>query len=256
MAGFQELRVGRELDFVGRAEFNPNIKGNVSTERYCSVDWFDQATLDLATATNTFNKNYVLTLGGTSDDGALQAAGHIGFDGTTGTGDNEISFLSTALIFDITQEPEIEMRIKIADVSGTFVYFGFSDATSESTPAATIDADGGLTNAATDAAGFVIDADLGSSSIYCASVKTQSAAGTVQSVDTGLDYSDNATKNLRVKLDSSGNASFYVDGVGKGYIASAVADVPLCAILNYGTRNDGGSVHIYARYLKKWQDIE
>lgn len=242
----QQVSVERELVFKGHAAMESNVKGNLSTERVCSVDWFDGVAL------NTTN-DYTQTLDGTSDAGALTAGGYCGLTLTTGTGDNEVSFLGTSLVFDITYKPEIESRIKIADVSGTFVYFGFSDANTEATPAATIDADSGtLTAVATDAAGFVIDADLGTSSIYCASVKT---GGTVQYVDTGIDWADNESKNLRVKLDASGNAYFYVDGVQEGYIASAVADVPLCAIWNYGTRANDGSNIVYARYLKKWQDI-
>ena len=227
MAGFQQIRVGKEIEFVGDAAQAANIKGYPSTERMSSVDWFDQTTLDVT-------NDYTQTLGGTSDAGALTAGGEHGFKGTTGTGDNEVAFLATGLIFDITQGPVIETKLKITDVSGTVVYFGFSDATSETTPAATIDADSGtLTAVATDAAGFVIDADLGTSSLYCASTKTGAA---VQSVDTATDWADAQSKVLRVALDSSGNARFYVDGVELGYIASAVADVPLCAIINYGTR--------------------
>lgn len=242
-----KVYVDDSLIFKAGAEHTTNIKGNPSTERMCSVDWFDQTALD---TTN----DYTQTLDGTSDAGALTAGGEPGFKGTTGTGDNEVSFLATGLIFDITQEPEIEAKIEITDVSGTVVYFGFSDATSETTPAATIDADGGtLTAAATDAAGFVIDADLGSSSLYCASVDN---GGTVQSVDTAIDWADGESKRLRVKLDSSGNAYFYVDGVQKGYISAATdSDVALCAILNYGTRAADGSNTVYMRYLKKFQDI-
>ena len=241
----QQLNVDRELQFKAQAAIDDNIKGNPSTERMCSVDWFDQTTLD---TTN----DYTQTLGGTSDAGALEASGKHGVKFTTGTGDNEVSFLGTALIFDVTQEPEIESKIEITDVSGTFVFFGFSDANTESTPNATIDADSGtLAATATDAAGFVIDADLGSSSIYCASVNN---GGTVQYVDSGLDWTDGQSKRLRVKLDSSGNAYFYVDGIQEGYIASAVADVPLCAIYNYGTRANDGANYVYARYLKKWQN--
>ena len=237
------------LEFKAEAKTKDNVKGNLSTERMCSVDWFDGTALD---TTN----DYTQTLGGTNDLGALTAGGEPGFKGTCGDTDNEISFLATGLIFDITQEPVIEAKIKIADVSGTVVYFGFSDATSETTPAGTIDADGGtLTNAATDAAGFVIDADLGTSSLYCASVNNQSAGGTVQSVDSAIDWTDNQSKILRVALDSSGNARFYVDGVQKGYIALAVADVPLCAILNYGQRAAVANTVVYMRYLKKWQDV-
>ena len=242
----QQVIVNRELRFEGSAAVTDNVTGDLSTERMSSVDWFDQTTLD---TTN----DYTQTLGGTSDAGALVAGGECGVKFTTGTGDNEVSFLGTALIFDITQEPAIETKLEITDVSGTFAFFGFSDANTESTPVATIDADSGtLTAGATDAVGFVCDADLGSSSLYCASVNN---GGSVQYVDTGIDWADGEGKALRIKLDSSGNAYFYVDGVQKGYIALAVADVPLCAIWNYGTRANDGANYLYARYLKKWQNI-
>ncbi len=238
--------IGDEIEFVGEARTDQNVKGDLNTERMCSVDWFDQTALD---TTN----DYTSTLGGTSDAAALTAGGEPGVLLTTGTGDNEVSFLATGLIFDITQSPAIEAKIEITDVTGTFVFFGFSDATSETTPAGSIDADSGtLTAVATNAVGFVIDADLGTSSIYCASTN---AGAAVQSVDTGIDFADGESKRFRINIDSSGNASLFVDGVQKGYIALAVADVPLCAIVNYGTRADDGANTVYMRYLKKWQDI-
>ena len=241
-----DVYVDDQIIFKTAASQDNNVKGNLSTEKMHSVDWFDGKALN---TTNDYNQ----TLGGTSDAGALQGGGYAGFKGTTGTGDNEVSFLATPLVFDITQSPIIEAKIEITDVSGTFVYLGFSDAATESTPAATIDADGGtLTAVATNAVGFVIDADKGSSSVYCASVN---AGGTVQSVDTGIDYTDGQSKRLRIALDTSGNAKFYVDGAQEGYISSAVADVPFCACLNYGTRANDGANTIFMRYLKKWQDI-
>ena len=238
--------VDDSIEFKAEAKIKANVKGNLSTERMCSVDWFDQVTLD---TTN----DYVSTVGGTDDAAAMTASGYPGLTLTTGTADNNVAFLATGLIFDITQKPEIEVKLKIVDVSGTVVFLGFSDATSETTPSATIDADGGtLTAVATDAAGFVIDADLSTSSIYCASTKTGAA---VQSKDTSIDWADNESKILRVSIDATGNARFYVDGVQKGTILLAVADVPLCAIINYGTRAADGANLVYARYLKKWQDI-
>ena len=242
-----DVYVDDQIIFKTAASQDNNVKGDLSTERMHSVDWFDRRAID---ATN----DYTQTLGGTSDAGVLlDGGGQVGFKGTTGTGDNEVSFLAGPIVFDITTSPTIEAKIEITDVSGTFVFFGFSDAGGESTPAATIDADGGtLTAVATNAVGFVIDADLGSSSVYCASVN---AGGTVQSVDTGIDYTDGQSKRLRIALDTSGNAKFYVDGAQEGYISSAVADVPLCAILNYGTRANDGANTVFMRYLKKWQDI-
>jgi len=241
-----DVYVDDELIFKAQASLDDNIEGNPSTKRMCSVDSYDQVALDVT-------NDYVQTLDGTNDAGALAGGGTPGFKGTTGTADNEVSFLGTALIFDITQKPEIETKLEITDVSGTIVFWGFSDANTETSPAASIDADGGtVTAAATDAVGFVIDADLGTSSLYCASVNT---GATPQTADTAIDWTDGQAKRLRVALDASGNARFFVDGIQKGYIASAVADVPLCEIKNYGTRANDGSNTVYFRYLKKWQDI-
>jgi hypothetical protein len=238
--------VGDRLIFKAGASINDNVVGNMSTEKMSSVDWYDQTALDVT-------NDYTQTLGGTSDAGALTAGGEQGFKGTSGTGDNEISFLGTALIFDITQKPVIETKLEITDVSGSVAFWGFSDANTETSPAGTIDADGGtVTAVATDAVGFLVDADFESSSLYCVSVNN---GGTAQSVDTGLAYTDGQSKVLRIALDSSGNARFYVDGLEKGVIAAAVSDVPLCEIKNYGTRaNDSSNTFIW-RYLKKWQDI-
>lgn len=243
----QNVYVDRSLTFKAGAASTPNVKGDLSTERYCSVDWFDHKALD---ETN----GYTITIDGTSDAVGCDGGGKIGVKFTTGTGDNEVSyFAATPLIFDITQKPAIETKIEITDVSGTIVFFGFSDAVTETSPNSTIDADSAtLAAAATDAVGFVIDADLGTSSIYCASVNT---GGAIQSVDTGLDWTDGQKKVLRVELDASGNAKFFVDGVQKGYIALAVADVPLCAMFNAGTRAADGANYAYARYLKKWADV-
>ena len=242
----QTVNVDRHLKFKADAAVQDNIQGNPSTERMCSVDWFDGYALDVT-------YDYYQKLDGSDDAGALEAGGKHGVKFTTGTGDQEVSFLATGLIFDITQKPEIESKIEITDVSGTLVFFGFSDETSEATPIATIDAAGATPTAgATDAVGFCIDADHDTSSIYCMSTTDGT---TIQEVDTGIDWVDGESKKLRVKLDASGNARFYVDGVEVGYIVSAVSDVPLCAIWNYGTRADDGANYVYARYLKKWQNV-
>lgn len=243
----QQVNVERELRFRGAAVRGDNIKGNPSCEKMAICDDFFGAAVD---TTNDYNS----TLDGTSDavayDNTPGGGGWIKM--TTGTGDNEISFLATNLDFDIDQEPEIETRLKLADVSGTVVFFGFSDATSETSPAATIDyADGTLAAAATDAVGFVVDADKGSSSIYCASI---ASGGSVTATDSGVDWADNETKVLRIRLNSDGDAEFLIDGVVKHIQQTAVTDVPLCAIWNWGTRDNDGANYVYADYLKSWQD--
>jgi len=241
----QNINVQRTLSFNAQAAIDVNIKGDMLPERMNSIDWFDGDTLD----TNL----YTVTVGGTNDAIALGQAGEHGVKFTTGTADNDVCFLATGLIFDMTNSPAIGTKLELTNVSGTVVFFGFSDAVLETTPACTIDADGGtVTAVATDAAGFLCDADLGSSSLYCVSVNN---GGTAQSLDTGIDWADTIGKRLRVKLDATGNAYFYVDGVQEGYLPLAVADVPLCAIFNAGTRANEGAMTVEARYLAKWQDV-
>ena len=134
------------------------------------------------------------------------------------------------------------------------LFFGFSDATSETSPAATIDyADGTLAAAATDAVGFVVDADKESSRIYCASIATGGSVTASEALPQTA-WTDGQSKTLRVALDSSGNATFYIDGVAVHYEATAVTDVPLCGMINYGNR-DGSSDVIYTRYVAMFQDI-
>jgi hypothetical protein len=242
----QQVNVNRTLSFNDSAEHRTNIKGNPSTERYCGVDWYDQVAID---TTN----DYVSTLGGTGDAVALVAGGATGVLLTTGSTDNEVSFLGTGLIFDISKSPEIEARVTIDDVSGTSFFFGFSDANTESTPASTIDyADGTLAAAATDAVGFVVDADKSSSLMYASSIATGGAVG---ATSTGITWTDGQTKVLRVQLNTEGDAYFWVDGNLVAIRQSAVTDVPLCAVYNYGTRANDGSNTVTVKYLKKWQTI-
>ena len=240
----QVVNVDRKIVFKADANEQPNITGDMDCERMHFVEyWFDDTTSALWTE----------TLDGTSDNIAPTAGGYPGLTLTTGTADNEVSFLGTALVFDITKNPVIETYVSLVDVSGTSFYFGFSDANTETSPASTIDyADGTLAAAAADAAGFVSDADKSSSLYYAAHIKT---AGSVAGASTGETPTDNTWQRLRIKLDSSGNCTWYINDTAVYHKAAAVTDVPLCAVYNFGTRADDGSNVVYVRYFKAWQDI-
>jgi len=240
----QQVRVSRHIQFVGDANEADNVKGNLSETRMTFVDWF---------AGDTVATIYTETLGGTNDDVAPIAGGIPGLSLLSGDTDNEVMFFGTGLIFDISNNPVIEAKIRITDVDKTSFYFGFSDANTETTPASTIDyADETLAAAATDAAGFVSDADKSSSLFYAAHIKT---GGSVAAATTGITPTDSTWYVLRVKLDSSGNCWWYINGVQKYYKAAAVTDVPLCAVFNAGTRDNGGGDAVYGKYLKAWQDV-
>ena len=96
------------------------------------------------------------------------------------------------------------------------------------------------------------NADKSSSLFYAAHIKT---SGSVAAATTGTTPTNSTYYVLRVALDSSGNCTWYINGVAKYYKAAAVTDVPLCAIFNFGTRADGGGDAIYVKYFKAWQDV-
>lgn len=240
----QQVKCSRSLQFVGDADEYYNIEGNPSHKKMVIEEyWLDDTTSALWTE----------TLGGTNDDIAPTAGGVPGLTLLSGDTDDEVSFLGTALIFDISNNPVIECKVRITDISQTSFYFGFSDANTETTPASTIDYAGGtLAAAATDAAGFVSDADKGSSLFYAAHIKT---GGSVAAASATILPTDSTSNILRVKADSSGNVTWYINGVARYYKATALTDVPLCAIFNFGTRDNGGGDAVYAYYFKAWQDI-
>jgi hypothetical protein len=92
-----------------------------------------------------------------------------------------------------------------------------------------------------------------SSLLYYGSIAT---GGSVSATSTGITWADAAKKTLRVELDSSLTARYYVDGVQVGTKALAVTDIAagFCATFNYGTR-EGAANYLYMRYLAKFQDI-
>ena len=239
----QTVNVDRHLVFKADAAEQDNVKGNLSAERMHFVEhWFDDTTSALWTE----------TIDGTNDDISPIAGGVTGLKMHTGDTDNEVSFLGTALIFDITNEPEIEAKVRITDIDKTVFFFGFSDANTETSPACTIDYDTTtLAAAATDAAGFLSDADKSTSLYYAAHVAT---GGSVAAATTGITPTDAAYHVLRIKLDSSGNATWYIDGTPVYYKATAVTDVPLCAIFNAGVRANGAGDDTYLIYFKAWQN--
>ena len=238
----RELKISESIEFRQGANYRPNILGNLSSKRMCVADWFwydSQA-------------NYTVTLDGTNDAVAAIGGGIPGLSLLSGDTDDQVGYMGTGLIFDISQAPFIETKVRITDVSQTSFFFGFSDANTESTPDSTIDyADATLAAKATDACGFVSDADKSSSLFYAASIATGGAVG---ATSTGITPADATYKVLGLGLDTSGNASYYIDGELVAYRASAVTDVPLCAIFNFGTRDNGGGDAVYVTYLKMWQD--
>ena len=240
------ITIDREIVLRGDAGLKANIKGNFMEKKRHDSDRFTGIALD------TTNR-WATSVPGTSDTIAISEVQGGSCLITTGTGDDDSCMIASAIIFSDTKNAEVEFRITISDVSQTALFVGFSDAKSESNNSIAIHypADS-LTTVATDAAGFVIDADHATSSIMCAS--TAGGSDTTP-VDTGIDWADGETKTLRVKLNDDDSATFILDGDVVARIPASVATGTLmCATVQAATRAAGSGETVRIHSYDSWQD--
>jgi hypothetical protein len=237
---------GKSLEFNGgESRHKANVGGSMLEKRVHFQDNFTQEAINADVWTST--------VGGTNDTIAISETAGGSLLLTTGEADNDASHLSGAIIWNGTTAAVAEARITITDVSGTAIFFGFSDAKAESASLIAIGYPGNtLTTTATNAAGFVVDADHATSSIMCEGVKADADA---TSVDSGTDWADGETKNLRVELDTAGAAAFFLDGTGVGFVASAVTTATLlCVTLQVQTRANDGANTVRLHRIDVWAD--
>lgn len=239
------IKIDRELELRGDAGLRSNTLGHFMERKRHDSDRFTGITLD---ATN----RWAVSVPGSSDTIAISEVQGGSALITTGTADDDTCMISSAVIYSGDKAAVMEFRITISDVSQTALFVGFTDAKLETNTNMAIHypADA-LTTVASDAAGFVIDADHATSSIMCASV---AADVDTTAVDTGVDWADGETKTLRVILDGS-RATFVLDGDVVASIASSVtSSTLLCASVQAGTRDAGTGETIRIRSYDAWQD--
>ena len=245
----RNLNVSKEIEFIGDASHGRNILGPLMEKKRHQSDRFTNIALD---TTNV----WAVTNDGTADSIAISEVQGGSCLITTGSADDDSNKMATAIIYSASKKAVCEFDVTISDVSGTALFVGFSDAKTEANNSIAIHyASDALTSVATNAAGFVIDADsatAGASTIMCEGVKANTD-GT--SVDTSIVWADGERKRLRVELDGDGNAIFYVDETLVGRVADAVTSATLlCCTVQAMTRAADGSNTVYVHSYDAWQD--
>ena len=242
----RNLLIDSTIAFNREATRTYNVLGPLFEKKRHDYDRFTGIVLD------TTNR-WATSVPGTADSIAISEVQGGSALITTGTADNDSCMLAGAIIYSDTKLAIVDFRLTITNVSGTSVFVGFSDAKSESNNSIAIHyAADSLTTVATNAAGFVIDADHATSSIMCASVATDVDT---TAVDTTVDWADGETRTLRVVLNSDASAMFILDGVVRAKIASAITtDTLLCATVQAMTRDADGSNTVRVRSFDAWQD--
>ena len=242
-----KVLIDRELKFLGAGNLKDNVVGALKEKKRHTVYRFGGIAID---STNDWS----VSVPGTSDTVAISETTGGSALITTGTADNDSCMMSTAIIYEGDQNGEVEARITIDNVSGIGLFFGFSDAKSESNNSLALHypADS-FTSDATDAAGFVVDADHESSLIMCAS--TQTAGGDTTPVSSGVTWTDGQTKTLRVRMLPDDNVQFLLDGATVAQIPSSITSATLmCVTFQAITRNNEGSETIRVHSVDTWQD--
>lgn len=246
----RQLIIDDKLRLRGDSQTRLNIEGALGEIKRHYSDRFDGIALD------TTNR-WATSLPGTADTIAISEVQGGEVLITTGTADDDSCMLSSAIIFSADKAAIFEVKLLITDVSGTAVFAGFTDAKTESNNSIAIHyASDALTTVASNAAGFVIDADHATSSIMCEGVKANTDA---TSVDTGVDWADGEAHILRCVLDVDGNATFYLDnglvGAVTGFVADAVTDSTLlCFSVQAMTRANDGANTVRVQRYDAWQD--
>ena len=236
------------VQIIGDANHGGNISGNAKEYKRHTTYLFDGIALD---TTN----DWAVSVPGTTDSVAISEVQGGSALITTGTVDDDSCMMATPIIYSGTKNAIFEAKITVSDVTGTALFVGFSDAKSESNNSIAIHyASDTLTSVATNAVGFVCDADsttAGASMIMCEGVK----AGTDEtSVSTGTTWADGETKTVRLELVGD-EATFYLDGVRLGYMDDALTAATLmCFTVQAMTRANDGSNTVYVHRVDIWQD--
>ena len=241
------LNIDRQIEFRNKTHAS-NVVGEMQERKRHDWDRFARPTLDTTNLWTTYTTGTT----GPATVAISEIQGGICLI-TTGTADDDSVAMAKPIIYSADKKAIVEFNVYITDVSGTGLFVGFSDAKNEANGNLPIhypvDV---LTAVATNAVGYVIDADHATSSIMCCGVK----AGVLATADdTDIDWADGETKTLRVELDVDGNAAFYVDGNNVGYVANAVTDSTLlCPTVQAITRANDGANTVRVKAYDAWQD--
>lgn len=129
---------------------------------------------------------------------------------------------------------EMEARVKISAITNISLFVGFTDTLSLEMPIHSAASANTLTSNASDAVGFMFDTSMTADTLWCVGVKADTDGTAVSS--TIAPVADTFIR-LKVELDASGNATFYINGVRVGTMADAVtATVALTPVVGAFTR--------------------
>jgi len=213
----QQVNVDRELRFRGVANQKRNIEGIPMTAKVYLDDHF------LTGATS-----YMGWLERETNGGTIAAGTGMGgtITMTTDGSDNGCAEFYRVAHFSSSKNCGMEARIQLNTITSAGINVGFVDAVHAvdnqinfeiTAAAATL-----VAGRATDGAAFVFDTDGTPDVWYCCAVDSDVEGTPVAAIGTLAPVAATYA-NLRVQLDSDGNATFYYNGNAVGYLPACLS---------------------------------
>lgn len=214
MAGFEEVKVNRSLDFVGAANEEANIGGYPLWKKVFFGTHFVGAVTDNAWTSAT--------------QGATVAHGtnaHTVTITTDATDDGCGEVYHTTRQWRASKNCIMEARIQMSAITGIGVNVGWADAVHNTNDQINfeLNSSNALVNGrATDGAVLIFDTDADTDVWYCAAVDSDTEGTPVATLGSLAPVAATYA-NLRVALKSDGDAYFYYNGTPVGYRPVAVS---------------------------------
>lgn len=170
---------------------------------------------------------------------------------STATGATDKVEVATGLFGVASKNPSLEARAYMVDISHTTMFIGLTDARSEAANTLSFALNGGtLTSTASNAVGFLWDSAQTAATVKCVTVKAN-VDGPI--LNSGVALTAESFKTFRIDVDSTGKATFWIDGASVcSQNAAITTTTPLAGVV--GFKNQEGVVNrVYVDRIKLWQ---
>ena len=149
-----------------------------------------------------------------------------------------------------------ETKIKIDDITNVCIFVGVTDDVTSLSMPFTLGASDALTSNEANAAGFLFDTAADTDNIWLVGVDTNVDA---THENTGIAFVNDTYKTLRIEIDTSGNAFFYIDGsrVGVQMTDAVATNVNLAPTIAVFSRTSASRTLTCARcYMKSDEGLD
>jgi hypothetical protein len=220
-----------------------NVSGNFNLDKVTYADDFGGSDINAYWTQSDDNGGTVAIGGGSGGTVTL----------TTDANDDDRAIITGSLNWLPTKNPVMEARVKVARITDGSFGVGFTDATTEGDNLQPFSVSGTtVTDTASNGAAIVFDTDATTDYFWVVNTKANTQGGNILP-STCVPVADTYI-NLRVALDSTGAATYYIDGVEVGYKAAATtASTLLCPYVSVINRA-GAALVATVDYIKIWQD--